>query len=118
VFAENEQTAVAAQNRLQQLAVAGTISDREWGRRVRDEVLPKWQLAETGILAAPLPADSPLFPLRTATLQNLTDRQLALTLQSRRAQYGDSEEFKRGSALTIKISTDAGEVAGLARYLK
>jgi rhomboid protease GluP len=118
VFAENEQAAVAAQNTLQQLAMAGTISDREWGRRVRDEVLPKWQVAETGIRAAPLPADSTLFPLRTAILQYLTDRQLALKLQSRGAQYGDSEEFKRGSALNIKIATDAGEVAGLAHSLK
>lgn len=118
VFADDEQTAVAAQNRLQQLAVAKTISDHEWGRRVRDEVLPKWQIAETGILAAPLPEDSPLFPLRSATLQYMADRQLALKLQSRGALYHDSEEFKRGSALNIKIATDAGEVAGLARYLK
>jgi rhomboid protease GluP len=118
LFAENEQAAVAAQKRLQQLAVGRTIADREWGRRIRDEVLPKWQVAEAAILAAPLPADSPLFPLRIATLQYLTDRQLALSLQSHGAQFGDSEEFKRGSALNIKIATDAGEVAGLARYLK
>jgi len=117
VFADDEQSAVEAQNRLQQLAVAKRISDREWGRRVSDEILPKWEVAETRILAAPLPDDSPLFPLRRATLQYIADRQLALKLQSHGAQFGDSEEFKRGSALDVRIASDAGEVAGLARYL-
>jgi rhomboid protease GluP len=117
LFGQDEQDLLTRQRELDQLKSTQQISQREWGRRVATEILPKWQAAEDRIYATQLPGDSRLLPLREALIEYLDQKRFALDLLSDAAQSGDVEKLQWGNEVSKKNQAKAREVEGLIRKL-
>ena len=108
---------LAAQHALDQLESSKTMTHREWGRRVATEIIPQWRAAEDPISSVKLPAESRLFPLRTALLEYLDQKRQALELLSNAARYNNSAELQRGTEVANDNRVKAQEVKALIQQV-
>ena len=73
--------------------VTKSLSNRDFGRKIRFELPPPWQSAAGALRAAPLAAASKLAPLQTARGTYTNERGEALELLAGGAKSNDSREI-------------------------
>lgn len=115
LFSQDERRALDAERALNQQRDAHTIATAVWGRRVTQEVVPKWQIAEARVALVKLPADSSLLPLRTALLHYLDERRMGYQLLGDGAAEDNAQQEDAGTAQLDQSDQDFVQVAALFR---
>jgi len=115
LFAEAEATAVAAERELRSVESAGAGAAPDYLNRVATSVIPKWEAAEATIVAAPLPADSHLAPLREALLEYLAQKRRVLTMFSEAVRDGDAAKAERAKQVADENNARAAKIQALIR---
>ncbi|MBS0420039.1 MAG: rhomboid family intramembrane serine protease [Proteobacteria bacterium] len=117
LFVAAERDALDYQSRLDQLVSSNEITREEWGRRVRSNVLYKWEKAENQIADTKLPDSSRFVPLRTALLEYLEQKRFALDLLGEAARNNDPEKLEWGRDVNTRNKSKEQQVRRLIEQI-
>jgi hypothetical protein len=95
-FLQQEQQIAAAQAALGKLNKQHEITDGEWGRRMLQDILPRWKAAEDQLAAAELPEDSRFRPVRAEMLDYLDEKRTGLKLVSEGSFFNSRSKLQEG----------------------
>jgi rhomboid protease GluP len=114
-YMEDEAKIIAAQDALGHLETSGKISRPEWGKRIKKDILPKWQAAEARLASPRLPSESNLGRLQTGLVDYLDEKRSGLELLSEADLNDDSEKMRAGVAIMSRNNARVNELSKLMK---
>ncbi len=112
-YATEEQAIIADQNQLAALITSHAISEQEYGRRVAETLVPRWQAQEERFAATKLPQGSRFTELRSKLIDYAGGEHLGLGLLAEAAQTGDRDKLALAKNVMETARTRQQQISAL-----